>query len=109
MVYSEYTSTGQMLENELKAQRTEVAAELKFRSDNEIAGIVVVDESPTGTEPKMTQEEKEDFERNVIFGITEHPENDAIEIFPMRSQKLTLHGEKEVKALIEALKNYLHG
>lgn len=26
MVYSEYTSTGQMLENELKAQRTEVAA-----------------------------------------------------------------------------------
>lgn len=109
MVYSEYTSTGQMLENELKAQRTEVAAVLKFRNDNEIAGIVVVDENQTGTEPKMTQEEKEAFERNVIFGITEHPENDAIEIFPMRSQKLTLHGEKEVKALIEALKNYLHG
>jgi hypothetical protein len=29
MVYSEYTSTGQMLENELKAQRTEVAADGK--------------------------------------------------------------------------------
>ena len=62
----------------LQAKRTEVAAVLKFKNDNEIAGIVVVDESPTGTEPKMTQEEKEAFERNV-------------------------------KALIEALKNYLHG
>lgn len=80
---------------------------LKFRNDNEIAGIVVVDESPTGTEPKMTQEEKEAFERNVIFGITEHPENDAIEIFPMRPT-LILHGELEVKILIETLKKYLH-
>lgn len=80
---------------------------LKFRNDNEIAGIAVVDESPTGTEPKMTQEEKEAFERNVIFGITEHPENDAIEIFPMRPT-LILHGELEVKILIETLKKYLH-
>ena len=80
---------------------------LKFRNDNEIAGIVVVDESPTGTEPKMTQEEKEASERNVIFGITEHPENDAIEIFPMRPT-LILHGELEVKILIETLKKYLH-
>lgn len=46
---------------------------------------------------------KEQGEENQI---EEHTDIDAIEIFPMR-QTLILHGELEVKILIETLKKYL--
>lgn len=80
---------------------------LDFTKDDTLAGVVVVDIDPEGPEAEVTQEEKEEFEKNVIFGIEEHPDIDAIEIFPMRPT-LILHGELEVKILIETLKKYLH-
>ena len=46
MVYSEYTSTGQMLENELKAQRTEVAA-VKSKKDTEAQKVDFAIYTPT--------------------------------------------------------------
>ena len=80
---------------------------LNFTKDDMLTDDVVVDIDPEGPEAEVTQEEKEKFEKNVIFGIEEHPDIDAIEIFPMRPT-LILHGELEVKILIETLKKYLH-
>lgn len=79
---------------------------LNFTKDDTPAGVVVVDIDPEGPEAEVMQGEKEEIEKNVIFGIEEHPDIDAIEIFPMRP-KLMLHGEKEVKILVEILKKYL--
>ena len=80
---------------------------LNFAKDDTLASVVVVDNDQEGPEAEVTQEEKEEFERTFIFGINEHPDIDAIEIFPMRPT-LILHGEREVKILIETLKKYLH-
>ena len=80
---------------------------LNFTKEDTQADVFVVDIDPDGLEVEVTQKENEEFEKNVIFGIDEHPDIDAIEIFPMRPT-LILHGEKEIKILIEALKKYLH-
>ena len=65
---------------------------------------IVIDNNPEGTEPDSTPAK---FQNNVIFGIEEHPEIKAIEIFPIRP-KLILYGEREIRVLIETLKKYLH-
>lgn len=80
---------------------------LNFTKGDTLADVVAVDIDPEGPEAEVTQEEKEEFEKNVIFGIEEHSDIDAIEIFPMRPT-LILHGELEVKILVETLKKYLH-
>lgn len=67
----------------------------------------VVDLDPEGPDIEVKPEEATELERHCLFGITEYPEKDAIEIFPIRPS-LILYGELEVKILIEQLKKYLH-
>lgn len=71
MVYSEYTSTGQMLENELKAQRTEVAA-VKSKKDTDFIEALMLAQAAVFPEEELKIENfnrvnTEGFEKAVVL------------------------------------------
>lgn len=71
MVYSEYTSTGQMLENELKAQRTEVAA-VKSKKDTDFTEALMLAQAAVFPEEELKIENfnrvnTDGFEKAVVL------------------------------------------